>query len=382
VLAPGLRRLGHRTGVLTVTELLAGPPGQPLRRAVRGLASVIVLGSLAAYVAAQFQGAGKTFAETFGLSLTAAIVVGAAVVLLYTMLGGFWAVSLTDVLQGLVMAASAVLLPAAALWAVGGPAELWHRLHEVTVSGYGSPVRGLPLAAGVAFVLGLMGIGLGYPGQPHVVNRFMAARDEASVRIGRRIAIAWAAVIYAGMILLGLCGRVLTPDLADPELVFVTAAHQLFHPLVGGVLIAAVLSAIMSTVDSQLLVAASAVTHDLGLGGTSQGSLVVRSRLVVLLLGAGAVGLALVGTPQIFQRVLFAWSAMGSAFGPLLLVTVLRGPVRPWPTLAAMALGGGLSVLAYWFPETRGGFLERVVPFCVALAVAVAGSTRSARNAK
>ncbi len=135
------------------------------------------------------------------------------------------------------------------------------------------------------------------------------------------------------------------------------------------------LSAVMSTADNQLLVAASSVTHDLGLGGRGDGSLLRRSRVVVLLLSAAAVGAALAIDQTIFERVLFAWSAMGCAFGPLLLVTALRGPVSPRGTIAAMLLGGGLSVAAYAARQfgligAWSGVFERVVPFAVALLVA------------
>ncbi|MFQ5738868.1 MAG: sodium/proline symporter [Acidobacteriota bacterium] len=370
VLAPALRQVSHERGAITVTEVLAGPPGRPLRGAISLAASLIILVSLGAYVASQFQGAGKTFSETFGLSPTTSILIGSGIVILYTLLGGFWAVSLTDTLQGLVMVAAAVVLPSASLLAVGGPEGLMVGLSSVQVEGFLSLTQNLPVAAAVGFILGLLGIGIGYPGQPHVVNRFMALKKgERALRKGRRIAIVWAVVVYAGMLLLGLCGRVLYPHLADREVVFLVATNQLFPPIVGGVLVAAVLSAIMSTADSQLLVASSSVTYDLNLGGPSSRSLLFRSRLVVLCLSAGAVLAALYGTREIFSQVLFAWTAMGAAFGPLLLVTVLRGPVSPRLTLLAMVTGFVLSVAAYSFPETRGGALERIVPFAAALCI-------------
>jgi sodium/proline symporter len=372
VLAPGLRRLSHETGSLTVTELLAGPPGRPGRRAIIGVASVIVLLSLGAYVASQFQGAGKTFGETFGMPLTTSILVGAAVVVFYTMIGGFWAVSLTDTLQGLLMAATAVALPAAALVAVGGPFGLVEGLRALPAD-YFSLTRGLPWIAGLGFIAGLLGIGLGYPGQPHVVNRFMALRlGGPALRRARAIGIGWAVIVYAGMLLLGLCGRVLYPALADPEVVLIVAANALLPAVLSGIMIAAVLSAIMSTADSQLLVAASSITHDLKIGDTSGASLLSRSRVVVLLLTAGAVGAALYGSQEIFSRVLFAWAAMGAAFGPLLLVTVWRGPVSAPATVGAMVAGFMLSVAAYSLPpHAWKGTLERVVPFLVALVVAL-----------
>ena len=360
LLAPALRRASHRTGALTVTELLARK-----HRAVAVVASVIVLLSLCTYIAAQFQGAGKTFNETFGWSVESSILLGSAIVVLYTLLGGFWAVSLTDTLQGLLMAATAILLPAAALATVGVEG-----LFANAPEGYVSLTRNMAPASAFGFIFGLLGIGLGYPGQPHVVNRFMALRDDRSVAAGRVIALGWAVIVYSGMLILGWAGHALLPQLADNEVVFVAATHQLFPPVVAGVMLAAVLSAIMSTADSQLLVAASSVTHDLGWG---RHRLVASSRVVIVLLSGSAVLAALYGPQEIFDRVLFAWTAMGAAFGPLLLVTVRRGPVAPGWSLAAMLTGFVMSVGAYSFVLTKGGIMERVVPFFVALVIARVG---------
>jgi len=369
VLAPALRRVSHGSGALTVTEILAGPPGRPLRGVLTVLASLIVLVSMTAYISFQFQGSGKTFSETFDISLSTSIVLGGGIVLIYTFLGGFWAVSLTDTLQGLMMAGASILLPLAALYQVGGPGGLRESLVELQLDGYLSLVQNAEKTGGVGFILGLLGIGLGYPGQPHVVNRFMALREgEAVLRRSRRIAILWAVIVYSGMLVLGLCGRVLCEELADHEAVFIRLANDLFHPLLAGLLLAAVLSAIMSTADSQLLVAASSITHDLGLGKNSRMSLLLRSRIIVVALCAGALALALLVDEKIFRGVLFAWTAMGAAFGPLLLVTILRGPVPPLRSLLAMSLGFGLSVAFHSIPDTRGA-IERIVPFLVAFLV-------------
>jgi len=349
VLAGPLRRASGVTGALTVTELLAGPPGARRRRAIVGLASAVVLVFLTVYVASQLQGAGKTFQETFGLPVEAAILLGAGVVLAYTLLGGFWAVSVTDTLQGLLMAGTAIVLPAGALVAVGGLDGLALGLSKVPQVGYQSWTQGLGGAAAIGFVAGLLGIGLGYPGQPHVVNRFMALRDDGpSLVRARRIAITWAVVVYTGMIVLGLAGRVLYPGLEDAEVVFLTATRELFVPVVAGVMIAAVLSAILSTADSQLLVAASAVAHDLG-GGAASREMLRRSRIVVA-------------------------SVLGAVFGPPLLVTVLKGPPPPSRTLAAMVAGLVLTVAGAAWKSRHGApwdpIWERVVPFAVALAIA------------
>ena len=372
VLAPGLQRRARDSGALTVTGLLAGDERTRLGTAIRWTASLIVLVSLGFYVCSQLQGAGKAFETTFGLGRVPSVLTGAGIVLLYTLLGGFWAVSLTDTLQGLLMAAAALALPLTALDAVGGPTALVDGLAAVDGADFLSLTRGFGPAAGIGFVLGLLGIGLGYPGQPHVVNRFMALRDDGgrALRSGRRIAMAWAVVVYAGMLLLGLCGRVLMPDLPDGEALFVTLTNELLHPVAAGVVLAAVLSAIMSTADSQLLVAGSAVTHDLRLGGRSHGSMLRRSRLVVLGLMLAASAAAVTTDASIFNRVLFAWGAMGAAFGPVLLVTVLRGTVSPPRTLLAMIVGAGLSVTAFYaLPAAEWKAAERVLPFAAAFAV-------------
>ena len=183
--------------------------------------------------------------------------------------------------------------------------------------------------------------------------------------------------MYTGMIVLGLCARAGFDGIIDGESAFIAVAEELFHPVLAGVMIAAVLSALMSTADSQLLVAAASVTHDLRLGGGSPASLLARSRVVVLVLSVIAVGAALMFEASIFDRVLFAWSSMGCAFGPLLLVTVLRGPVSSRATIASMLLGFSLSVVAYSVKADLGpwaGLLERVVPFGIALLVALSGS--------
>jgi len=379
ILAPALRKVSFESGALTVTEILAGPRQSRYHRAIVIVCSVIVLVSLGTYVSSQFQGAAKTFSETFGLSIVTSILLGSGIVVFYTLLGGFWAVSITDMLQGVVMALASVLLPVAAVISVGGLTPLYEGMAGVDVPGYLSLSRNLGPVAGLGFVLGLLGIGLGYPGQPHVVNRFMALRQgDSALRRGRQVAIGWALIVFSGMLLLGWSSRILYPGLDDPEVAFVVVANQLFHPLIAGVLVASVLSAIMSTADSQLLVAGSAVTHDLKLGGHSQEALLFRSRIVILLLSLGAVLGALFGSQEIFSQVLFAFSAMGSAFGPLLLVTVLRGPVPSGPSLVAILTGFSLSVVFYIIPDTRGTGLERALPFVLALAIAWQGgkSTR------
>ena len=383
-LAPRLRRHSVATNALTLTEVLAGPPDRPGRQKVVVLASVITLFCLLTYVAAQFNGASKSFESTLEIKPVPAILLGGVIVAIYMMLGGFWAVSLTDTLQGLVMALTAIVLPIAAIIEVGGFGALSGRLAALNLDPeYMSTTQGHAGIAALGFVLGLVGLTPGYPGQPHVVNRFMALRDEAAMRRARVYALVWAVLVYSGMIVLGLCGRVLleaTPN--DNEQMFFAISQQLFHPLLTGVMLAAVLSAIMSTADSQLLVAASTINYDLGFARRQKDTKsILRDRLVILALSAGAILAAIYGERKIFDQVLFAWTGMGAAFAPLLLWLLWRGPVSSGVAFATMATGFVTSVVAHvgrkldwwdWF-----FFESRFLPYLFALAVLIAAGSSS-----
>ena len=332
--------------------LAGGTPGSG-RRKVVWLASIIILVSLLTYVASQFNGAAKSFSPFFtDLQPEVAILIASAVVVIYTMIGGFWAVSLTDTLQGLVMAATAVVLPIVALVHVGGFGELAGKLGQLGPA-YLSLTQNLPLVAGLGFVFGLSGITLGYPGQPHVVNRFMALRSDKDIKLARRYAMIWAVLVYAGMILLGLCARALLGDPVDDydkEQAFFDVAIETLPAVVAGIMLAAVLSAIMSTADSQLLVAAATVSHDLGLRGQTEKTHLLRDRLVILGISVAAIFAAIYGEREIFQKVLFAWSSMGAAFAPLLFWILWRGQVATGVALATMATGFSTAILFWYWP--------------------------------
>ncbi|MCA8957956.1 MAG: sodium/proline symporter [Planctomycetes bacterium] len=379
LLAPRLRQHSRDTGAVTLTDVLAGAQDRPGRQWIVRLAAMITLASLLGYVASQLAGASLSF-ESFlpELDPRAGVVAGGVIVVLYMMMGGFWAVSLTDTLQGVMMALTALALPIAALCAVGGFGPLFEQLPELTrgQAGYLSLTKGLPLVTAVGFVLGLLGIPLGYPGQPHVVNRFMALRDARALRHARVYAMVWAVLVYSGMILTGLCGRVLlraVPDGYDNEQMFFDLSAMLFHPVVTGIMLAAVLSAIMSTADSQLLVAASTVNHDLGLAKRVRARGILLDRLVILALTTGAVVAALGTDQSIFHQVLFAWSGMGAAFGPLLVWLLWRGPVRVRSTLWTMGVAFGINVVGHLGDVNKLWKLQKVdsqfLPYVAAIAV-------------
>jgi sodium/proline symporter len=378
LIAPRLSEQSRASGAITLTEFIAGPPGDPARKTMMRLGAAVILFSFTFYIAAQFQAAGKTFASVLEVEQSPAIAIGAAVVLVYVWLGGFWAASVTDSVQGLLMAFSALLLPLLALAAVGGPDVLLASL-DTAEDGGASWTGQASLPAAIGFVFGLFGIGLGYPGQPHVVNRFMAIRDKQAIRRGRRVAIGWALIIYTGMVTLGWCGRVLVTDLGDGEQLLFVMATLLLPALAAGVMVSAILSAIMSTADSQLLVAASSVSHDLRDGSGSPESL-AQARWVVLLIGLLAIALAVLFPDDIFSRVLFAWQALAAAFGPLLVITLWRGPVHPAWRVAALVSGFSLTVLLSWTVESPGDWVERLIPLTLALLLAWIGAIRACNS--
>jgi sodium/proline symporter len=271
------------------------------------------------------------------------------------------------------MVVASIVLPAVALSAVGGFGDLANGL--AAIGDVGSPM-GTSAIVTVFFVIGLFGIGVGYPGQPHVVNRFMALKDDNALRQGRVIALAWAVIVYAGMLLLGLSARVLFADIGDSEQVLFHTATELLPAVISGVMLAAVLSAIMSTADSQLLVAASAISYDWNLADGNRGGGLAGTRTTIVAVLILATTLALVWRADIFSRVLFAWSAAGSAFGPILIMRLVGRTVSSTATLAAMVTGFGLTVLISLFPNTPGDVAERLLPFFIAIIIARMGSTK------
>lgn len=381
--APRLMKMSRENDSLTLTEFLAADPRSRWYPAIMRLSSIAIIFSFLFYIASQFQAAGDAFAASFGLSTTSAVIIGALVIIVYTLLGGFWAVSVTDTLQGMLMVFSAVLLPIVALVHVGGFGNLAEGLRTVSTTGQLSLTRDYPGILGLAFILGTLGIGIGYPGQPHVVTRFMALRDEKALRQGRVISIVWAALIYSGMLLVGLCGHVLWQALPRSEQIFFEASNRLLPPALAGVMIAAVLSAIMSTADSQLLVASSSISWDWQRAkrrevsrGADQG--LRTTRIVVLAVSAVSIALAIAAPATIFSRVLFAWSALGSAFGPPLIVRLAGYRLESRSVFAAIAAGFGLTIVAYLMPDGPGDWIERLVPFAIALAISMIGAQRDA----
>ena len=368
-IAPRLFGHSRRKNQITLTDFLLEGTQGTMRRWIVSVASAIIIFSFIFYVAAQFQGAGGAFASSFGFSMNGSIALGAAIVLVYILLGGFWAVSVTDVAQGGLMGLAAVLLPWVAVSEVGGITQFISGLQQTSTPEQLSWTAGNAGLVAVGLILGGLSIGFGTYGQPHLLVRFMALRDAKALGQARVITIAWYLLVFGGMCLLGLVGRVLHPSLDNPENILFALTDSVFTPLLGAVLVTAVLSAIMSTADSQLLVAASAVSHDLGLGRVHAQHGLLISRLTIAGLVVLAVVVAIYLPERIFSRVLFAWTALGAAFGPTVFLRLTGFRLRPGGILASVLAGFTLAVVFYLLPNTPGDALERLGPFCVSFGV-------------
>ncbi|WP_160153431.1 sodium/proline symporter [Microbulbifer sp. ALW1] len=366
-IAPRLMVHSRERNQLTLTEFLAEGASPRRARQITLAASAIILFSFIFYISSQFQGAGNTFATTFALPSAESIALGGLIIVAYTLLGGFWAASLTDTLQGGLMLMAAILLPAVAWHAAGGSEGIRLSLIISDLSLAMQFTAGNFGLSAVGFVVGGLAVGVGAYGQPHLLNRFMALRDARALRQAQVISIVWFALVFGGMFLLGLLGRILLPGVSDPESIFFLLTSELLPPVLGAVLLAAVLSAIMSTADSMLLVAASCVSHDLGLARRFPGHTLWISRLAMLLVALLAIALAIGLPSSIFQRVLFAWVAIGSAFGPILFLRLAGVPLTGEGVLTAILTGFTSAVALYLLPNTPGDIAERVLPFTFAI---------------
>ncbi|MFQ6045279.1 MAG: sodium/proline symporter [Gemmatimonadales bacterium] len=309
---------------------------------LRSVLIVIILIFMVGYVSAQFVGGGKAFAASFGLSPTTGVVLTAVIVLAYTTIGGFLAVSLSDMLQACIMIAALVAVPLIAIGDRGGLGPVIAELQSI------DPAAIDPVALSAGVVIGFLGIGLGSPGNPHIIVRYMSIAEPNQLRYSAVVGTVWNVVMAWGALFIGLAGRVYFPDAAmlpdsDTEQLYPLLASQHLHPAFFGIVVASIFAAIISTADSQLLVAASSVVRDLYEKIIRRGEkvpqkrLVLYSRIVVVLLVGAALVFGVLAEQLVFWLVLFAWAGLGAAIGPT-------------------------SILAlYWRRTTRAGVIAGLV---------------------
>ncbi len=374
-LARRLRRFAGARDCVTLTDIFAERLSDHDGR-LRAVLSVVILCFMAAYVSSQFVGGGKAIGASFGLQPTTGILLTAAIVLLYTTVGGFLAVSLTDTLQAFFMLFALLAIPLLAVGPVGG----WGVVSGELAAWDPSFLD--PLALGGGALLGLVGIGLGSPGNPHILVRYMSIDDERQLRFAAVTGTLANVLMGMGAIFIGLVGRAYFPEIGllpaqDTENLYPLLARETLHPAVFGMVVASIFAAIMSTADSQLLVGASAVVRDLYEKGVRKGEevpqrhLVILSRAVVVGLVIAAVILGWAAEELVFWLVLFAWAGLGAAFGPpLILALYWRGTTRAG-VLWGVLTGATVTIIWYLTPALKDRMYELIPAFFLAGLVTV-----------
>ena len=379
-IAGRMRQHSERVGALTLPDFFSSSFRERVP-ILRILTVIVILSAMWLYVAAQFNAAGKSFAAAFdGVPYWAGALIGAAIVLFYTVIGGFRAACWTDFVQGLVMVGTLVAFPIYLLSSTGGAEYLRTELSGI---GGGYALSFWPQKTGAALIgfllgSGALGINLGYPGQPHVLVRFMALKDRRHAVMGGIISATWATLIYLGAVTVGLVVRAMTEgggeawtaalaadvqagvrDVGDAGLVL--AARHLIPGVMSGMVLAAVLAAICSTADSQLVVAASSCANDI------YSRLVDRSgrighmlinRTVVFVLGIGAALLVIDAEMEVFKFVLdFGWAVLGASFAPQVILLLLWKRASYAGCIAGMLAGFAIALIwpHVWDADAHGG---------------------------
>lgn len=348
-------------------------------RLLRLISALVIVVFFTLYTASGVVAGGKLFESVFQLDYSLGLALTAGVVIAYTLLGGFLAVSMTDFVQGIIMFLALVMVPVVTLNEVGGISPMLD-----TVAALNPNHLDLFTGTSLIGIVSLMAWGLGYFGQPHIIVRFMAIRSVKDFPVARRIGMSWMIVSLIGAIATGFVGIAYVHktgvELKDAETIFILLSQVLFHPFVGGLLLAALLAAVMSTISSQLLVTSSALTQDFYKTffnkTASDQHLVMMGRLSVFLVAVIAIFIALDRTSSILTLVANAWAGFGAAFGPLVLMSLYWRRMNHFGAIAGMIVGAVTVLLWIYGPWSIGDvalndYLYAIVPGVVMSALAI-----------
>jgi sodium/proline symporter len=343
---------------------------------LRVVSGIVILVFFTFYVSSGMVSGAVFFENSFDVDYRTGLLVVSAVVVAYTLFGGFLAVSYTDFIQGLMMFIALLMVPAIAIFKTGGPAETFETIRMVDPNL-------LDFFKGTTFIgiVSAMAWGLGYFGQPHIVVRFMAITTIKEMKIARRIGMSWMIFTLIGTIFTALIGIAFFHKntgytLENPEAIFIELGQILFHPMIAGFLLAAVLAAIMSTISSQLIVTSSALIEDLYKvlfrKDATDKEYVLLGRLAVLAVAVIAAMLAFDQNNTILSLVAYAWAGFGASFGPVIILSLFWRKMTNWGALAGM-IAGALTVII-WKNIGLGATLYEIVPgfvinFCISVVV-------------
>ena len=337
------------------------------------MAALVIIIFFIPYTASGFSACGKLFSTLFGMDYLTAMLISAAVIVIYTVMGGFLAASFTDLIQSIIMTVALVVVLGFGVTQAGGMEAVLDNARSLTdylsLIRIHDPATGGSEPYGLLTICSLLAWGLGYFGMPHILVRFMAIEEEKKLKLSRRVATSWVVISMAVAIIIGLVGNAMTSagvleNLADSETIIVRIASLIsqFGPLpalLAGVILAGILAATMSTADSQLLAASSSVSQDLGNDflkrdfSGKRGMIVARAVMV----GISLIAAFLARDPDssVFRVVSFAWAGFGAAFGPVMLMALFWKRSNKWGALAGMVVGGVMVFVWKFLIAPLGG---------------------------
>jgi sodium/proline symporter len=379
-----LKRLADKSDSITVPDVLAARFNDKFH-VLRSISVVIILVMVMVYVAAQMVATGKAFDGFTDLNYAWGVVVGSTIIIIYTLVGGFKAVAWTDLIQGVLMLLGLIILPVVAISAGGGWDAISSKLltqDPGLLSPWGPEGKSTLAIIGV---ISFVTIGIPFMGVPQMLVRFMSARSVESLVPAMTISIIVILLFDVGAVLTGMAGRALFPGLEDPEGILPLMSTAMLPEWMAGIMMVIVLAAIMSTVDSLLILASSTVVRDfmqkIRGSGLSEKALANRGKLLTLIIGVIGVGFALQQSPMIFWFVIFAWNGLGAAFGPPILCGLWYPRTNLKGAIAGM-LGGFLTTVAWvlFFKEQFYNLSEIVPGFLVGMLLTVTVSNATSRT--
>jgi sodium/proline symporter len=371
--APRLRQLAAGQGSVSVLQIIGADAGERLHALVVRSSAFILCCAFVLLIAAQLYLLGEVSSRELNIGSTATIIVCAAGFSLYVAVGGYWATSLAETIAmiALLLIVSFLLVPAT--FGAGGIEQI--KLGFAALGPDASdPFGGRSGVVAIAFAAGTFGIGFALPGQPQALSRFIATRDDITLRHAGWIAMLFSLVIFSLLLACGWCAQVLYAGLADPSLALVALATRMLPPGTGAFITILLLMAVLVSVGGQLLVIAGLVAADLKRANANVSLPVAHIATVAVAIVAAC--FALYAPHSLLNQSLFAFTVLGAAFGPLVLVRVSGKRIRPGAALGAMWAGTILTLLFHLLPDSPGDFLERVLPFFAALGIALTGGER------
>jgi sodium/proline symporter len=365
VIATPLRKLSGKFNALTLPDYFESRFNDT-SHILRITASILIVFFFTLYVSAQVVGAGKILASTFNIHPIVGMIIGLSIILFYTMMGGFIAESWTDFFQGLIMVAALVLMCIVGAISLGGFSSIIPKIGAIDPKAVLLSAGESGTALYLGLILGGLAIGFGYAGQPHIVMRYMALQDAKEVKKAAIIAMTWTTFAVAGAILLGFFAiPFLRGEIVDPEHVTLAFASKILPGWLVGFILAAATAAMMSTVDSQLLVATSAITEDIYRKlinpQASQQYLVSMARIFTAVIAVIAFVLGLRAERLVYWLVLYAWGGLAASFGPPLILSLKWKGTTKTGVFTGMIIGAITIVIWYNVPVLKN-FLYELIP--------------------